>query len=90
MEQVNHPSFDCGKSRLRVETMICANPKLSAMDQQLHALYREARLGTLSASVKAEQIQWLRQHRNVCDDAVCLLAFYQDRLEQLQKQVLQK
>lgn len=90
VEQVTRPSFDCDKSQLRVEKMICANQKLSAMDQQLHALYREVRLSAVVGNIKADQIQWLKQHRNVCDDAVCLVAVYQDRLEQLQKQVIKK
>ena len=88
VEQVNHPSFDCGKSRVYVEKMICANQKLSAMDQRLHALYREVRLNAIAGNVKADQVQWLKQHRNVCDDAVCLFSAYHERLEQLQKQVV--
>ena len=90
VEQVTRPSFDCDKSQLRVEKMICASQKLSAMDHQLHALYREVRLSAVAGNIKADQIQWLKQYRNVCDDAVCLLAVYQDRLEQLQRQTIKK
>lgn len=90
LEQKNHPSFDCDKAQLPVERMICASEKLSAMDRRLQGLYREVRLSAPSGQIKMEQIQWLKRHRNVCEDVVCLLTVYEDRIDHLQRKVAEK
>lgn len=63
--------------------MICADPQLASLDEQMAELYKAAIAKDKAASVKAAQQQWLRSQRNVCQDAVCLTKAYQQRLAEL-------
>ncbi len=54
-------SFDCATARSPVEQAICADPKLSAADDQVAVAYRTAlaRLGESAGIAKNAQRQWL-------------------------------
>jgi glucose/arabinose dehydrogenase len=74
-------SFDCKRARGQVETAICADAGLSALDEQLAAAY--ARALQASPGEKAAQLAWLRT-RNACADAACLRQAYGARIAELQ------
>lgn len=76
-------SFDCKKAGTQVEHLICGDPTLSALDEQLNALY----LYTLKEDIlddltKARQKTWLKM-RNTCTNAACLVKSYQTRIDSL-------
>ena len=72
-------SFDCSKARSLPERMICGDPRLSDLDDQLAAAYASA-LQTASSpdQVRAEQRQWMAE-RNRCTTAACLGEAYRQR-----------
>ena len=66
-------SFDCKKAGTSVERMICANPKLSSMDEKLGKAYREAlATGPKPELLTSYQRDWLKDVRNACRDVPCL------------------
>jgi uncharacterized protein len=81
---VNAASFDCAKAVSLVETSVCNNPQLSALDDDLDATYRAA-LATSpdKVALKAAQVAWLQNVRNKCATERCLGAAYQARIVSL-------
>ena len=85
------PSFDCDFARSTPEKIICADPELAALDQQLHGLYLAARqvaetteligddpqspVAWFDANNKAE---WTWREEN-CADKACLVRWYGKR-----------
>lgn len=81
---VHAASFDCKKANSYVERTICSDPKLSAMDEQLTAFYKQTLLSSLDKkAVKQSQRAWLREVRNVCESSPCLVAAYENRLAEI-------
>jgi uncharacterized protein len=62
------PTFDCAKAQGEVEKLICSDPSLAALDQELATVYRaalaKARDG-LDKQLKVEQRGWVKA-RNEC------------------------
>jgi uncharacterized protein len=62
------PAFDCAKASSSVETMICKDADLAALDRRLDAVYKAASAkatGTTAATLRAEQRGWIGG-RNEC------------------------
>jgi uncharacterized protein len=79
-------SFDCAKASTQVEKLICADEKLSGLDDQLTAAYKTAsETATDKTALKTQQRDWLKKKRNSCKDAECLTKAYQDRIAELDK-----
>lgn len=77
-------SFDCKKAATLVEKAICANPKLSQLDQALGKAYTQALSRTSDkAKLQAEQKDWLAKVRNPCRTEHCIQEVYQIRLAEL-------
>jgi len=77
-------SFDCAKARTLIENHICADQKLSALDEELSKVYREVLDATPRPDAfRASQRVWLRDVRNVCTTSQCLTKVYQERLDDL-------
>ena len=84
------PTFDCAKATGEIETMICKDPALIALDRQLADVYARA-LKRLPVKVAAEQrnVQrgWIAE-RNGCadrdDPRACVEITYQMRIVELQ------
>lgn len=77
-------SFDCAKAQSKIEHLICDNPEISKLDEDLSKAYSSA-LGKSEdkqTTVK-EQRQWLNEHRNACSDTACLKAIYISRVSKL-------
>ncbi|WP_075258494.1 lysozyme inhibitor LprI family protein [Herbaspirillum camelliae] len=80
-------SFDCAKAGSSNEKMICADPQLSALDDRLGVLFRQARAGAPDKRAWRADAdlhwRWREQH---CRDRSCLLEWYQRRSIELQAQ----
>ncbi len=73
-------SFDCAKSSTKVEHIICDNPDISKLDEELAQSYKAALQGTTkAAAIKQAQKQWLKE-RNECVDSECVKHTYETRL----------
>jgi uncharacterized protein len=80
----NAASFDCAKAVSLVETSVCNNPQLSALDDDLDAAYRAAlAMSSDKVALKAVQLAWLQNVRNKCATERCLGAAYQARIVSL-------
>ena len=76
-------SFQCASAKTFVEHAICADPTLSAEDEQIARRWREARASGDNGDVLlSEQRSWLRM-RNSCVTAQCLRVAYDKRVAQL-------
>jgi uncharacterized protein len=93
--QTAKPSFDCAKAQGAVETLICKDTELAALDQKLDGVYRTALQKAEQfpprdlANFKAEQNSWIKR-RNDCGKAPgntvqnCVKENYRDRTAELQ------
>lgn len=57
------PAFDCAKAQGEVQTLICSDAKLAALDRQLDAVFRQAAArskGAVLKTLKAEQRGWIK------------------------------
>jgi hypothetical protein len=79
-------SFDCRRASARVEVLICSDPTLSALDDQLDASYKAADAGRALPALHEEQRTWLAQ-RARCGDAACLADLYRRRIADLSASV---
>jgi uncharacterized protein len=86
------PSFDCAKAIHRVERMVCSDEMLADLDRQLDLQYRALlRLKhdhEQRRSLQFDQQNWLSKQRNTCQNTACLADQYQDRLEQINNEIL--
>lgn len=73
---VQAASFDCAKATTKVEKLICADPELSKLDEEMADLYKK----TLATSPIPDDYQphqnWWLQKRNRCEDAACIQKLY--------------
>jgi hypothetical protein len=79
-------SFDCGKATTEVEKTICADARLSKLDTDLAATYRDAMSNpadpTKKRDVRSAQAAWLKS-RNACTDKICIEVMYRTRIAML-------
>jgi uncharacterized protein len=81
-------SFDCKAAAGSIEKLICSDPELSGMDEQLASAYRIALASLAHKDRKlliAEQKSWLRNSRSLCADLSCLRRSYEARLRLVQE-----
>jgi uncharacterized protein len=78
-------SFDCSKAATATEKTICANQRISDLDEYLGRYYLTARaeLGRGATCLAPNQREWLRGVRNACKDVACLERVYLNRLAEL-------
>lgn len=73
-------SFDCGKAQTKMEHIICDNPEISKLDEELSVAYKAALKDEKQAdAIKQAQKQWMKA-RNGCPDTVCIKQAYEARL----------
>nr|WP_319566449.1 lysozyme inhibitor LprI family protein [uncultured Rhodoferax sp.] len=73
-------SFDCSKGQSKVEQLICDNPEISKLDEELHASYQATLQNQANAAaIKQTQKQWLKE-RDRCVDVACVKSAYAKRL----------
>lgn len=81
-------TFDCAKATTKIEKQICADAKLSALDEKLNGVYRNVLAqSAIPQKTKNQQREWIKNFRDVCKDAVCLEQAYTSRISDLQKQL---
>lgn len=87
-----NPSFNCNLGQLsEAEVMVCNNPQLAGLDQQLSEVYHQAKSKIHNteqlSQFKAEQRGWVKG-RNDCwkadDKTACIRGTYQQRITSLQ------
>jgi hypothetical protein len=75
------PSFDCYKAALAAELLICGDVTLSNLDRQMADLYSRLMLDVASPkALRDDQLEWLAQSRNRCEDLDCLEKVYLKRI----------
>jgi uncharacterized protein len=94
-EQSAQPSFDCTQAQGEVETLICHDRELAALDRSMTGVYQTALQKAEQfppqdlANFKAEQQRWINS-RNDCWNAQepsardCVKKSYRDRIAELQ------
>ncbi len=79
-------SFDCSKSVTTVEKLICATPRLSALDDLMHKDYTAISASNIGdaarAQLKNSQRAWLKT-RNGCQNAACIETVYVSRMDEV-------
>jgi len=82
--EIHAASFDCAKARSRGEILICSDPELSALDDELAKIYAKAKaLAPSLSEFKAHSEREWKRRETTCFDKPCLLAWYAQRREQL-------
>lgn len=81
------PSFNCSKAAGEVEQTICASAALAGYDRSVTAAYHRA-MGTSDdkASLKQEQVDWIKTRNGCAKDVACLQKSMHDRVDQLMQQ----
>ena len=75
-------SFDCDKANTNVEKIICSDPELSKLDDELSAAYKDALQDKSKAeAVRQSQKKWIKQ-RNKCTGVRCTKSVYESRLQE--------
>ena len=82
----NAASFDCNKASTWIEKTICADSKLSKLDDVMAKKYKiELASATDYEDSKDrmiyEQQSWLTFQRNTCKDIACIIREYTERIE---------
>jgi uncharacterized protein len=75
-------SFPCAKAKSKVEHLVCADPGLSRLDEQLAAAYKHATSDDWGL-IANDQREWLRTVRDRCGQATCLDKAYRARIDVL-------
>lgn len=85
--QAQAASFNCAKAQTPVERLICSDPQVSELDDRLDKAYRTADVTGMwqRSELGPDQKEWLKNIRNKCTDAPCLVRAYQARIEELSK-----
>lgn len=78
-------SFDCAKAATKVEKLVCADSEISGLDDELGKAYQQAMKQCrgehlLKQGIVVNQKAWLKEMRNVCNDAACLKKAYSAQL----------
>lgn len=74
-------SFDCTRAASWVETTVCKDETLSAADEEMASLYKQAR--DIDERLVADQLTWLQVVRNSCATEECVSSAYLDRIDEL-------
>jgi len=81
------PSYDCSKVTSGSERLICSNKQLSEADVRLSKAYAEYLTRVTNKKVaKNQQMYWLKNIRDACSTAECMLNAYAIRIAKLSQQ----
>jgi uncharacterized protein len=81
-------SFNCRYARSADEVLICQEPQLSRLDEELSAVYARVRNRTRGSDLEeltAEQASWLRGRKECSRDYRCIESYYRRRIAQLRE-----
>lgn len=80
---VQAASFDCAKASTKVEHIICDNPDISKLDDEMATSYKAVLQGkTQKEEIRQVQKEWMKE-RNNCGDTACVNRLYEARLHAL-------
>lgn len=74
--------FDCAKAGTRIEHMICDNPELDKLDEEMTLMYRGLSRGPDALQIQKEQREW-NKSRNAAQTPAELAQMYEDRMSEL-------
>jgi len=78
--------FDCARASTSIERLICTDPELSNLDEQMSVIYgRALALEPKSEKLRSEQRKWLQGVRDKCANSKCLKKTYESRLAALEE-----
>ncbi|MFZ2266286.1 MAG: hypothetical protein WAV95_01780 [Azonexus sp.] len=85
MQSAVAASFDCGKAHSPMEKLICSDAKLSKLDDDLAAAYKQAIVSSGAKSAITQwQREWLRSYPVAsCKNAGCLASAMSTRIDLL-------
>ncbi len=84
-------SFDCTKAATKPEKLICSDPILSTIDEQIDELYRQVQAGASDKEgLRKEQQNWIKTQRDSCRDASCMVKACQKRAAALENTIHQR
>lgn len=90
-ELYSSPSFDCNKASNKVENLICNNADLSELDRELSMHYINSIRNTENPKeLKIKQIEWIKTVQIECNDDLCLISAYKERIDFFKNQIYQK
>ncbi len=79
-------SFDCEKARSNVEKLICTDPALSKMNEDLNSIYQHVLSEATDKSVIVQlQREWLKREVHICTQSSCLKNAFSSRIDFLQR-----
>jgi len=81
-------SFDCEKAATKVEKLICVNPEISSLDDDLGQVYQSTIAGANDEQklrLEANQKHWLKHTRNICKNDSCVKQAYITQLSAIEK-----
>lgn len=74
------PSFDCAKASSINEKLICSDAELAALDNELDAVYKQAKAKVADpAAFKQITVDAWRMREAQCQDKACLVRWYTER-----------
>ncbi|HEX7952645.1 MAG TPA: lysozyme inhibitor LprI family protein [Burkholderiales bacterium] len=77
-------ALDCSRAKSNAEKLLCSNPRLAQADERLAFAFRAAvRRGADPEQLMESQRAWVRDARDVCNDAECMLRAYEERISDL-------
>jgi uncharacterized protein YecT (DUF1311 family) len=93
----NGPSFDCANATTRVETLVCADSELAAIDRTMATVYRDVLRrvpADQSSVVRQQQREWFSHYSRICDSILvdadrrtCIIRFLSARTKELQSRL---
>lgn len=79
-----HASFDCAKASSAIEHLICSTQQAADADLRLASAYSAARAKASDpVALKADQRKWMKDERDACSDADCLVKATEARIHAL-------
>jgi uncharacterized protein len=85
---VHAASFDCKKAKTGIENMICSGKEISKLDEEMDRAYKNAlALVSYKDQMRKQQREWVKLLRDTCEDEMCLLREYRDRIAALNSSI---
>ncbi|MFN0040497.1 MAG: lysozyme inhibitor LprI family protein [Burkholderiales bacterium] len=82
-----HAAVDCSRARSNSEKLVCSNRSLLLAEELMAMSFRQAiHRGNDPKLLMESQGRWIREVRDVCNDAACMLQAYERRAAELDNQ----
>jgi len=84
VQSVIGAGIDCSRAATSQEKLICEDPRVLVLDERLSGLYALGlQIVRQVDMLRREQGSWLKDVRDACSDATCLVSVYQGRIDAL-------